>query len=90
MSRSYIQEGQTKTRRTEIVTSVRLVETNEAFKHVQEVLDWIQNKQVKKDDSTGPQGTKIPFLTKLRKQSRRKKKTSMKISVLLKTMFELT
>ena len=45
-SRSYVQEGASRTRRTEIVTSVRLVETNDAFRHVQQVLDWIQNKQV--------------------------------------------
>ena len=45
-SRSYVQEGVTVTKKTEVHTQVRLVETNEAFKHVQNCLDWIQGKQV--------------------------------------------
>ena len=45
MSHGTIQEGVSVTRRTEVVTEVRLVETNEAFKNISDCLDWIQNKQ---------------------------------------------
>lgn len=46
-SKSYVQEGKTYTKRTEVVTEVRLVDTQEAFKHLQDCLTWIQNKQVR-------------------------------------------
>ena len=46
-SRSFVQEGVTVTKRTEVVTEVRLVETNEAFRHIQDCLNWIQEKQVR-------------------------------------------
>ena len=41
-----MEEGRTTIKRTELVTEVRLVETNPAFKHVQECLDWIEEQQV--------------------------------------------
>lgn len=46
LQRSYLEEGRTLTKRTEVVTEVRLVETNPAFRHVQECLDWIDAQQV--------------------------------------------
>lgn len=47
LQRSYLEEGRTLTKRTEVVTEVRLVETNPAFRHVQECLDWIDAQQVR-------------------------------------------
>lgn len=46
LSRAYVEEGRTVTRRTEIMTEVRLVDTNPAFRHVQDCLDWIEAQQV--------------------------------------------
>ncbi|XP_041359578.1 microtubule-actin cross-linking factor 1, isoforms 1/2/3/5-like isoform X9 [Gigantopelta aegis] len=45
LSKSYVEEGKTTIRRTEVVTEVRMVETHPAFKHVQDCLDWIEEKQ---------------------------------------------
>ena len=39
-------ETVTVTRTTEVTTEVKRVETSQAFRHVQECLEWIQNKQV--------------------------------------------
>jgi len=39
------------TRRKEVVTEVKLVETNPAFRHVQECLNWIEAKQVNTQNS---------------------------------------
>ena len=39
------QEGVSVSRRTEVHTEVRLVETSDAFKRVQSALEWIQMKQ---------------------------------------------
>ncbi|XP_074641306.1 uncharacterized protein LOC141899052 [Tubulanus polymorphus] len=49
-TRSFVQEGTTVTRRREVVTEVRLVETNPAFKNIQECIDWVQGKQVSLDN----------------------------------------
>ena len=46
LSKSYVEEGKTTVRRTEVVTEVRMVETHPAFKHVQDCLDWVEEKQV--------------------------------------------
>lgn len=45
ISKSYVEEGITTTRRREVVTEVRLVENNPAFRHVQQCLHWIEAKQ---------------------------------------------
>ncbi len=50
-SRSYVQEAVTLTRRTDVHTEARLVETNEAFKRIQQCLEWIQNKQIELEGS---------------------------------------
>ena len=50
LQRSYLEEGRTFTKRTEVVTEVRLVDTNPAFRHVQECLDWIDAQQVQSAD----------------------------------------
>ena len=42
----HLQEGVRVMRETNATTEVRLMENNEAFRHVQDCLDWIQNKQV--------------------------------------------
>lgn len=47
LSRSYVEEGVTLTKHKEILTEVKLVETNEAFKFLQNCLNWIEAKQVK-------------------------------------------
>ena len=46
-ARSYVQDSRTVTRRKEFVTEVRLVETNQAFRHLQECMDWVQEKVVR-------------------------------------------
>lgn len=46
LSKSYVEEGITVTRRKEVVTEIRMIDTNPAFKHVQECLNWIEAKQV--------------------------------------------
>ncbi|XP_046365478.2 microtubule-actin cross-linking factor 1-like isoform X10 [Haliotis rufescens] len=45
LSRSYVEEGRTITKRKEVITEVRMVDTNPAFKHLQDCLDWIEEKQ---------------------------------------------
>ncbi|KAK3581860.1 hypothetical protein CHS0354_032763 [Potamilus streckersoni] len=45
LSKSYVEEEMTTTKRREVLTEVRLVETNPAFRHVQECLHWIEAKQ---------------------------------------------
>ena len=45
ISKSYVEEGITTTRKREVVTEVRLVESNPAFRHIQQCLTWIENKQ---------------------------------------------
>ena len=45
MSKSYVEDNITTTRRREVVTEVRLVENNPAFRHVQYCLNWIEAKQ---------------------------------------------
>lgn len=47
ISKSYVEEGITTTRRREVVTEVKLVESNPAFRHVQYCLNWIEAKQVR-------------------------------------------
>lgn len=42
-----MEEGVTLTKHKEILTEVKLVETNEAFKFLQNCLNWIEAKQVK-------------------------------------------
>ena len=49
--RSYVQEAVTTTRRTDVHSQVRLVETNEAFKRIQQCIEWIQNKQMELEGS---------------------------------------
>ena len=39
----------TVTRRTDVVTETRLTETNQAFRNIQSCLEWIENKQVRKE-----------------------------------------
>lgn len=46
ISKSYIEESSTLTKKKEIVTEIRLIETNPIFKHVQECSDWIESRQV--------------------------------------------
>lgn len=45
VSKSYVEESITTTRKREVMTEVRLVENNPAFRHVQECLKWIEGKQ---------------------------------------------
>lgn len=46
-SKSYVQEGGvTVKKQTETVTHVRRVDTNKAFTHVQDAVQWVLNKQV--------------------------------------------
>lgn len=45
ISKSYVEEGIMTTRRREVVTEVRLVENNPAFRHVQHCLQWIEAKE---------------------------------------------
>lgn len=52
-----MQEGVTTTRRTEKHTEVRMVETNEAFRRIQQCLDWIEAKQTELD--TAPYGSDL-------------------------------
>ena len=49
--------GVTMTRRTDLVTEVRLAEGNEAFRNIQTCLEWIENKQVgcQLEDSSKPE-----------------------------------
>lgn len=58
ISKSYVEEGITTTRRREVVTEVRLVENNPAFRHVQHCLQWIEAKQNSLD--TPDYGTDFP------------------------------
>lgn len=46
ISKSYIEESSTLTKKKEIVTEIRLIETNPIFKHVQECCNWIESRQV--------------------------------------------
>lgn len=46
ISKSYIEESSTLTKKKEIVTEIRLIETNPIFKHVQECSNWIESRQV--------------------------------------------
>lgn len=46
ISKSYIEEGVTVTRRREYVTEIRPTDMNPTFKHVHECLTWVENKQV--------------------------------------------
>lgn len=46
ISKTYVEESSTLTKKKEIVTEIRLIETNPAFKHVQECLNWIETRQV--------------------------------------------
>ncbi|KAJ8305394.1 hypothetical protein KUTeg_015939 [Tegillarca granosa] len=50
LSKSYVEEGITVTRRKEVVTEIRMIDTNPAFKHVQECLNWIEAKQKSIED----------------------------------------
>ncbi|KAK7099742.1 hypothetical protein V1264_022800 [Littorina saxatilis] len=45
LQKSYVEDTRTMTKRTEVHTEVRLVDTNPAFRHVQECLDWIEAQQ---------------------------------------------
>ena len=58
VSKSYVEESITTTRKREVMTEVRLVENNPAFRHVQECLRWIEAKQNKLD--VPDYGTDLP------------------------------
>lgn len=47
ISKSYVEEGVTVTRRREYVTEIRPTDMNPTFQHVHECLSWVENKQVK-------------------------------------------
>ena len=45
-AKGQLHDGVTVTRETNVTTEVRLLETNDAYRRVQDCLDWIQNKQI--------------------------------------------
>ncbi|CAC5414507.1 DST [Mytilus coruscus] len=45
ISKSYVEEGVTVTRRREYVTEIKPTDMNPTFKHVHECLSWVENKQ---------------------------------------------